>query len=262
MNAVPTGVAVRSRRRATVAARGFALAVFAAVLTFAGIARAAEDAQLHAPQSTAPAAGFTAPAANATATRATPAGERRPEGRLVVFNRPVFSFRSVFLGVPPIERAETASKRIDALLERGGDGKVTIESIPQGAVVKIDGALAFVIANDDADPLAGETLESVAHAGAQALEKAIAETKEARDTQLIARAAAWAGGATLVYLVVLWVLRVVARAITRRLLQLADAKVHLKVGGTELVHRERTLRVVGWALRIGFWAIGLLITYQ
>jgi small-conductance mechanosensitive channel len=253
MNAVPTGVAARSRRRATPAARGFGLAVLAVVLAFfGGIAQAAEGAQPPAP-------GPGAPAASATAT---PVGDRRPEGRLVVFNRPVFSFRSVFLGVPPVERAETARKRIDALLERGGDGKVTIESIPQGAVVKIDGALAFVIANDDADPLAGETLESVAHAGAQALEKAIAETKEARDTRLIARAAAWAGGATLVYVLLLWALRVAGRAVTRRILRLAEATVHIKVGGTDLVQRERALHIVGFVLKVGFWAIALLVTYQ
>ncbi len=220
------------------------------------MALAAEDRQPRAPEST-------APAASATAAKAARAGERRPEGRLVVFNRPVFSFRSAFLGVPPLERAETARSRIDLLLERGGDGKVSVEEIPQGAAVKIDGGFAFVIANDDVDPLSGETLETVTHAAVQALEKAIAETKEARDTRLIAHAVAWAGGATLVYFLVLWVLRVVGGAIAKRMLRLAgEAAGHIKIGGAEIVHRERALRFVASTLRIGFWVIVLLVTYE
>jgi small-conductance mechanosensitive channel len=76
-------------------------------------------------------------------------------------------------------------------------------------------------------------------------------------------AAIWAGGATAIYLCVLWVLRFVGRAFTGRMLQFADSTAgHLRIGGTEIVRRERLLRVVGHLLRLGFWAIVLLVTYE
>ncbi len=172
--------------------------------------------------------------------------ERRPEGRLVIFNRPIFTFRSDFIGVPPAERAEAARHRINSILELGGEGKVTFEEALRGAIVKIDDKFAFIISNDDLELVEGESLTNVTEAAVHALEQAIAETREARDVRSMTNAAIWAGGATAIYLCVLWALRVVGRAFTGRMLQFADSRAgHLQIGGTEIVRRDRLLRVVG-----------------
>ena len=95
------------------------------------------------------------------------------------------------------------------------------------------------------------------------LKLAIAETREARDGRLLLGAAIWAGGATIVYLLLLLALRFVGRAITRRMLKLADSAAgKFRIGGTELLSRSRAIRFVRQLLRIGFWGIVLLLTYE
>ena len=176
--------------------------------------------------------------------------ERRNDATVVVFNRPIATFRASFLGITPAGRADGARSRIGTLLERGGPGQVAIETMAQGAVVKIDGALAFVLANEDVDLLAGDTLEAAAQDAKAALEKVIAETHEARSARLMVAAGLWAGGATVVYLCLLWLLRKLARTVSRRLVRLAaDAAGHLKVGGTEILQRDRAIRIVRRMLR-------------
>ena len=77
------------------------------------------------------------------------------------------------------------------------------------------------------------------------------------------RAALWAGGGTLVYVAALWLLVLVARAVTQRMLRIAeDTAEHVRIGGAELLHRERTIRVVRFLLRAGYWAFVLLVTYE
>jgi small-conductance mechanosensitive channel len=232
------------------------------VLLFAGVALSGGDAL--ATEGAAPRAAVAGdnPAA-AGAPNARPARERRPAGTLVVFNRPVITFRATVLGVPPQERALAGRERVLALLERGGEGRISFERIDLGNAIKIDGGLAFVVAEGDPEPLTGETLDSVTELTVKNLLLAIAETREARDGRLLLRAAIWAGGATIIYLLLLVALRFVGRAITRRMLRLADSAAgKLSIGGTELLSRSRAIRFVRQLLRIGFWAIVLLLTYE
>jgi small-conductance mechanosensitive channel len=239
------------------ALRTGALVAGAAALLGGSVAQAA--AETPASSDAAPAATVTAKPAPAKIGRA----ERRHEGDLVVFNRPIVTFRTTFLGIRPTERVDNAQRRVDEILARGGEGKVAVETIPQGRVVKIDGALAFVLAEGDADPLLGQTLDSISDDARRALEQAIAETKEARDARLLLRAAIWAAGATVVYLCLLWLLRLVDRFVTRIGIRLAgDTAGHLRVGGAQIVQRDRAMRVVARLLQIGFWALVLLLTYE
>jgi hypothetical protein len=164
-----------------------------------------------------------------------------------------------FPGAPAAERKarhriiETPSAARDAH-HRGG---------PRGVRVKIDDRLAFIIANEDVDPTGGETLEATTLATVRALEQAIAATKEARDARMMTRSAIWAAGATAIYLCALWILRFVGRVVTGRMLRLAESKAgHLRIGGTEIVRSEGLQRFVNFALRVGFWALVLLLTYQ
>ena len=214
-------------------------------------------------------------AADAGTATALPAGEPSTQakaaqvdspqsaGTVVVFNRPIITFRSTFLGVPPRERAATARARIVALLERGDGDQVSVERIDRGDVVKIGGALAFVVANEDVQVLTGETLDTATAIAVRALRQVIAETHEARDGRLMLAAAIWAGGATVVYLLLLGALRFVGRAVTRRVLRLADSTAEkVRIGGAEILHRERATGFVRLLLRIGYWGIVLLLTYE
>ncbi len=234
--------------------RRWIVPVLASLLLSGGIAAAADDAG--APRS--------ATAVTPAAAKTGHAGERQREDTLVVFNRPIVTFRATFLGIPPDQRADNARQRIYALLERGGEGKVSVESIPeQGNVIKVDGSLAFVLTRGDDDPLLAQSLDSLTQDTVQTLERAIAETHESRNGRLMLLAALWAGGATLVYMLVLWLLRRLGNVVTRRMVQLADATAgQITIGGAQILHRERTIHVVARILQIGFWGFVLLVTYE
>ena len=97
--------------------------------------------------------------AGAPAVAAKPGAPRsaRSASTLRVFNRPIIGFRVPLFGIPPAERVSVAHARTTALLERGGEGRVTVDKESLGNVVKVDGGLAFIVAEGDADPLSGET---------------------------------------------------------------------------------------------------------
>jgi hypothetical protein len=122
----------------------------------------------------------------ATAPSATPL---RDEETVVVFNRPIVRFRAPLLGISPQDRAEGAADRVHTLLDRGGEGKVSVDTIPQGAAVRIDGQLAFVVTHEDVDNLGADAVATAANDAAHALERVIAETREARNTRAMLSAA-------------------------------------------------------------------------
>jgi small-conductance mechanosensitive channel len=214
------------------------------------------------------AAGVAFAAGDADVTKPESGGIRRPadprsEGAVVIFNRRIVTFRAPFLGIPARERAVAARERIVATLERGGPGEVSVERLEPGDAVKIDGALAFMLTKDDVDRLGGQTFDALVADARQALEQVIAETREARSGRLMLTAALWVAGATAIYVLLLWVLRRVGRAVTSRMVQVADSTAgHLKIGGSEIVQRERARRFARRLLQIGFWAIVLLLTYE
>lgn len=240
------------------------MGVVARVLAALAFALAAASASAQ-PKAEAPAesAAARAPRAQAGPVAARRAPDARGEGAVVVFNRKVAHFRASFLGIPVAERADTAARRVASLLDRGGPGVVTLEGLASGVAVKIDGAYAFMIAHDDVDRHDGEVLDTVAADAKRALEQAIAETREARSSRLMFAAALWAGGATVVYLGLLWLLLWLGRALSRRTMALVSRTVEeVRIGGTAILRRDRVVRAVRWVVRAGFWAVVFLLTYE
>ncbi len=208
-----------------------------------------------------------APAAGSERQESPPPAAQQPtvrgEAPVVVFNRNVVTYRSSFLGVPPAERAENTRKRINAALESGGPGVVGVEKRPGGAAISIDGRLALIIANEDLDHLGGEVLDAAAADAKRALERVIAETREARSARLMLVAALWAGGATVVFAGMLWLLRRLGEALSRRVQSFVSRTVEeTKIAGAAILRRDRALRIVRRLVQAGFWAIVLLLTYE
>ena len=231
------------------------LLLLLALVAGAGIACAGESAvELTAPRGN----GAAAPAVAAAPREAPPSGST-----LRVFNRPVFTFRASAYGVPPSERAKRVNARIMALLERAPEGQVTVESEGTGNAVKIDGSIAFIVTEGDVDAAYGESVATATAAAVERLTLAMEETREARDARRMVANATWAGGATVAYLLALVALRYISRAVTRRMLKLAEmAAGKVRIGGAELVSRGRALLFARQLLRLGFWAFVLLVTYE
>jgi small-conductance mechanosensitive channel len=133
------------------------------------------------------------------------APERLPESSaggapVLALNREVAVLRAPFFGVSAAERARRAEDRIDAVLAPGGPGAVSVRREPQGNVVLVDGTVAIILVPDDVDAAAGETLEAVTFKAQQALARAIAESREARDRGRMLHAALRSAIATLGFL--------------------------------------------------------------
>ncbi|HEY2849605.1 MAG TPA: mechanosensitive ion channel domain-containing protein [Gemmatimonadaceae bacterium] len=198
-----------------------------------------------------------------SATVAARPDKARASAVVTVFNRPIARLRGAILGMSVEERAKNAADRIRTLLAAPGEHKVTTEQLPQGALIKIDGSVALAITHDDAEQL-GEVAEAAKAAdAARALERVIAEMKEARDPRALLENAGWAGVATAIWLAALWLLRRIVRGGGRRLLRYADEKgAAMRAAGHEIVARERVIATIRVGVKVGFWALALLFTYQ
>jgi small-conductance mechanosensitive channel len=236
----------------SVLARALSVVLVAFALLFVGAASAADEGAPPGPG-----------AAKAEPAKIGRSAEARSDAAVVIFNRQIVVFRAPFLGIPARERAAAARDRVDTLLQQGGPEKVEIEHLEPGDAVKIDGKFAFLLTPADVDKLRGETFESLVGNAVGALERTIAETKEARNGRLMLFAALWAVGATVVYVLLLLALVRIGRAVTERMLKLADSTAgQIKIGGSEILQRERTLIVVRRLLQVGFWTLVLLLTYE
>src|SRR5215470_10675493 len=92
-------------------ARALAAAALAFLALVAATARAADPSSPAASSDS----SATAPTKGAAARPLLPA-PRLKEGTLVIFNRPIFTFRTSFIGNSPAQRAENARERISGLL--------------------------------------------------------------------------------------------------------------------------------------------------
>jgi len=224
----------------------FAVALFAWVLASPALAA---DADADAP--------------SARTESSTRGDLRRSSAYVVVFNRRIVRLRAPVLGVPVQQRAANASERIRALLKAPGEHKVTTDKIPQGVVIKIDGRIAFAITHDDVERLGEVAEDSLAADAVRHLDQVIAEMSEARDPRALLTGAGWAAVATMIWLAALWVLRRVMRGLAHRLYRYAEVKgAAMRAAGTEIVQRERVLAAIHFGLRVVFWAVVLLLTYQ
>ena len=69
--------------------------------------------------------------------------------------------------------------------------------------------------------------------------------------------------ATVIWLTALWLLRVMMRGSGHRLLRYAAAKGDsLRAAGVDIVPRERVIAMLRVGLRVVFWTLALLFTYQ
>jgi small-conductance mechanosensitive channel len=182
---------------------------------------------------------------------------------LSVFNRHIATFRAPVLGVTAEDRVQRAVARIHDLLERSGKHAVTEKATPMGRVVSIDGAFAFVLVPEDVDPLKEEDFDTAVGKAVQALQVVVEETRESRDLRALSRGGLISLAATGILILLIWGLRRLRLALTRRLTALAETHARkLRLGGSELVNRERLLFLVQWLVNLLFWVVTLLLVYE
>ena len=185
-----------------------------------------------------------------------------PTADLTVFNRSIVTFRQPFLGIGPRNgRASRASA--SSRCSRAAARARWTSTHPARPTHSVDGEYVFVITPEDAATGAGISLDVTALGAAASLTRVIEETKEARDAKRMLRSGAISAVATVDLLLVLWILVRVGRVLTRRMARLANATTEkLRIGGTELVQRQRALAIARAVTRVGRWFLILLATYE
>jgi small-conductance mechanosensitive channel len=187
----------------------------------------------------------------------------KKEFPVVVFNRTIVVFRATFLGLAPEERALQTRRNVAELISRRGEGKVSVRPVPEGRIVSLDGVRALILVAEDADQLRGEALDSAAQNAAQALERVIAETREARDPDALLGAASRAGLASVILLVLWRVAAIASRWLVDRLADFARSQSEkLKVGGATLFDREHLLHLAQRVVSVSYAVLVLMMVYE
>ncbi len=204
-----------------------------------------------------------APAGPAATPGVPPSSTADAGAPLVVFNRTVFVFRAPFLGLEPAERARSARARIQSILGQIDAPTATVEQAPQGAIVLLDGVLAFGVTPQDADVLHGESAVEAAQRAARVLGTVVAETREARSVNAMLVATAHAAAATALLLATAWGLSRARRWLIARLTgAFADRAERLRVGGVHLVARRGAVTFVRRTVNLAYWVVFLIAAYQ
>lgn len=241
-----------------------------ALLALAGLMApaAAQDARATAPQQAPAPAPAQQAAASVTpslaALAAQPGATVAPApARIEVMNRDVITLRASLFGIAPAARAAEGEARIDRALRRGGTLAVQTIEVAEGVLVRIDGTLMFAVIPDDTEERTPAAARAAAAQAAQVLQRAIDESREARDLRSLLISSAVALGAGAVMLLLLWLLRRARRRIeawmTGKTLAHAD---RLRVGGVDIVQREGLLRFEHWLLMLLHWSLALLLVYK
>jgi small-conductance mechanosensitive channel len=135
--------------------------------------------------------------------------------------------------------------------------------IPQGAAVKIDGQLAFVVANEDASALYGESAPLLAEAAADAAAPRRRRDARSARREVLARAGLSAIVATAVWLALLGLAFALWRATARWLAALAKRHApRLRVGGGALISRQRAIEIARRASAALAYATMIVLTFE
>ena len=182
---------------------------------------------------------------------------------VVVLNRTVTVFRSPYYGVAPADRAVRAKQETLRVLEKGGAGKVTFQSTPQGRVILLDGEFVFSLFPKDVDQLGGETIDQAAQNAVTELSIIAAETRESRNVATMSRAGGKAILAMLTLLLLMWMLHRIRVWVAARMLPLVQEKSsQLRIDGEVILNGEIVLKAVTWIFATFFWLVTLVLVYE
>jgi small-conductance mechanosensitive channel len=185
----------------------------------------------------------------------------RQSAPVVVANRTVIVLRGPIAGYSAEERVRAASERIEQALDAEPYAQVSFEETDAGTRVLLGAKLAFMVTRIDIDANAGETTTLVAKETGKRLERAIEERREQHSLPYLATAAAYAAGATVVYLALLWLLRLGSRRLSGYLSAAADERARRLNLGSVRVLATRLVTLGGWlaALTATVWWLAFVL---
>ena len=182
---------------------------------------------------------------------------------VVIFNRQILVFRTSLLGVSAEDRARRTRANLERLLDRAGEGKLTVQPESLGNLVMLDGTLAVIVTPGDVDTLQGETLAQLTAVVIERLRLVIEETRESRDVSSLLRSVFRAAVALLIFVVGLWSLSRVRRYAQLVLLRRVDRRANrLRLAGAELIRRDQLVAGVRLGMLAIHWTLGLALANE
>jgi len=183
---------------------------------------------------------------------------------LTFMNRRITEFRADVIESPPASRVADSVRRIRQQLDNRITGPVETVAIPRAVLVRLGGQTIFSIVDDDLDLIAGETLAGRAAEAVANLERAIAEAEEVLLPQNMLRNSAYAAGATLLYILFIWLLRRFRRVIQQRLQARTHRELHRTVAGKIASRSDQQDKILAFTRRLVMLtsvAVGLVLSY-
>lgn len=181
---------------------------------------------------------------------------------LRIANRSIFTFHATLLGETPAARAQRASSVIDEALRGTDELKVSVDPIANSHLVLLGGRRAFIVAPQDLGVEGGDTREAAEQAAAT-LRQVVDETGEARSLRFLLKALGFSAVATLVFVVLIKGANLGRRKLRGRLPQLMRERARqIKVGQLPLFDMQYVYFLIDRLLRLMYWAIVLLLSYQ
>ena len=183
---------------------------------------------------------------------------------VTVANRPIATIRAEAQGASPAERAEAIEFRLAEIIKHGGPFEVTTRTHPDGVTILVDGKIAFRVLAEDVDGLAGQTLGAVAADAADNLRTALAEVREAEDTQGLLKSAGYALLATAIFVLLAWLLFRGYQSFARHVNDFVHRRLtHLLPSWTSQVVGEAALGgLFKLPLKLIAILLGVLVTYE
>ena len=183
---------------------------------------------------------------------------------LTFMNRRITEFRADVIESPPASRVADSVRRIRQQLDNRITGPVETVAISRAVLVRLGGQTIFSIVDDDLDLIAGETLAGRAAEAVANLERAIAEAEEVLLPQNMLRNSAYAAGATLLYILFIWLLRRFRRVIQQRLQARTHRELHRTVAGKIASRSDQQDKILAFTRRLVMLtsvAVGLVLSY-
>jgi len=183
---------------------------------------------------------------------------------LTFMNRRITEFRADVIESPPASRVADSVRRIRQQLDNRITGPVETVAISRAVLVRLGGQTVFSIVDDDLDLIAGETLAGRAAEAVANLERAIAEAEEVLLPQNMLRNSAYAAGATLLYILFIWLLRRFRRVIQQRLQARTHRELHRTVAGKIASRSDQQDKILAFTRRLVMLtsvAVGLVLSY-
>lgn len=188
-------------------------------------------------------------------------GEPAP---LVFWNRQITILRAYYENLSPAERASRASDRLARLPEVASEWNVVANEASSGqysgAIVTVNGSLAFTILTDDLDRESGETLTAATDQAIAQLRAALEARAQQRRWPVLLRGIGLSIAATLLLILGLWLVIRRGQRVLGRMVETASAKSRrLKLGGFEL---EPLLHGINRRLaKLTVWAAAVTLIY-